>query len=176
MINKAFPTFFTWPAPMAKALLLLHLNKSLQINVLPISEADTNCILFSIRQSDLLAALHNRTFNIPQHRKLLWYISLPNHFYICINSRAIKNVGCLPIFGRVCLNYLPSTGKQGPIMEDDWECLLNMNYEHTNNCISVSKRYTKLSCLKYALWEPPICLWIRHTELKRALVSLIMSI
>ena len=64
MINKAFPVFFTWPAPMAKALLLLHLNKeyfltlkSFQINFLPIREADTDCIFFSIRQSDNLASL-----------------------------------------------------------------------------------------------------------------------
>ena len=35
---------------------------------------------------------------------------------------------------------------------------LDNGKKHTNNCISVSKRYPELSCLKYALCEPPICL------------------
>ena len=43
--------------------------------------------------------------------------------------------------------------------------MIQYDANHTNNCISVSKRYTEISCLKYALCEPPICLWIRHTEI-----------
>ena len=39
------------------------------------------------------------------------------------------------------------------------------NVTHTNNWISLSKRYREISCLKYALCEPPICLWIRYREI-----------
>ena len=43
---------------------------------------------------------------------------------------------------------------------------------HTNNWISLSKRYREISCLKYALCEPPICLWIRYREHEHSLVCM----